>query len=1034
MKGFLMMSLILASGAAFAQGKTVTGKVTDTQSGEALPGVNVVVKGTSQGTITDVDGKYSLQISSDDDVLIFSFIGYKREEIAVAGRTSVDVPLAADITSLEEVVVVGYGEQKKSVVTGAIASVKASELESMPVNRIEQSLQGRTAGLTIAQSSGQPGSSATVRVRGVTTFSDGGNNDPLYIVDGVQVDVGGIGYLNQSDIESIEVLKDASSQAIYGARAANGVVLVTTKKGKSGVMSFNYNGYIGVSEPARKLDLLNATEYATIRNEAAIAAGQAAPFADPASLGEGTDWQEQIFNTAAKRQSHDFSISGGSEKSTFYTSVGFLEQEGIVASEISRYRRINIRLNSTHKLNKYISVGQTLGFANTKSSGLGNTNSEFGGPLSSAINLDPLTPVVETDPVKASQGFYTNPNALRDANGNPYGISSQVGQEMSNPVAYTKTRLGNYGWANDFVGNAYIQIEPMTGLKLRSTLGGKLAFWGNEGFTPTFLLNGSTSNTQNSINRGMNRVFNWNIENTISYTKAFDKHEGTILLGQGGYYDGKTYGANITFFNVPFTDLGGSSFGYKVPAASRNADGSNGDAHTLTSLFARLNYAYDEKYLLTAIIRRDGSANFGANKKYGYFPSFSAGWVVSRENIWPANNVVNFLKIRGGYGVVGNDNIGRFRYLPLIDPGRNYTIGNGGAVVVGNSPAAPANPNLQWEETSQLNIGFEATVLNDFTVSFDWYKKKTSKILEYPKIPNYIGSVGDPAANAGDMNNTGVEFELGYKRQFGDLKFSANGNIGYVKNEVVFLANGIPFRYGPGFQNMGAITRNEAGHAFNSFYGFRTLGIFQNMDEVQAYTNAEGNLIQPDAKPGDFIWEDISGDGTIGDDDRTYIGDPTPNVTYGITLNLAWKGFDFMVFGQGVAGNQIFQGLRRLDIGNANWQSKILDRWHGEGTSNTNPRVVVGDPNKNYNRNSSYYLEDGDYFRLKVVQVGYSLPAPVVSKVGLNKVRVYLMSENLLTFTKYTGYDPEIGGNTMSIDRGIYPQARSFMVGLNVGF
>ncbi len=1033
---YLKYSLILCFTLAWSYSQaqqSVSGTVKDKVSGDVLPGVNVVVKGTSTGTITDADGKYLLEVSYADAVLVFSFVGYAKEEIAVIGRNTIDVVLENDISTLEEVVVVGYGTEKKSVVTGAISSLKASDLATMPINRIEQSLQGRVSGVTIASSSGEPGSSSTVRVRGITTF---GNNDPLWVVDGVVVDNGGIGYINQSDIESIEVLKDAASQAIYGARAAAGVILVTTKRGKAGSIQVNYNGFFGTSAPARKLDLLDATQYATLRNEASVANGDGIVFANPASLGAGTDWQGAIFNSSAHRQNHELSISGGNEKSTFYSSFGYVNQEGIVATEISNYKRMNIRLNSTHKITKWLTIGQNLGYAHTKSVGLGNTNSEFGGPLSSAINLDPTTPLVETDPIKANASPYTIEGAVRDANGNPYGISSHVGQELTNPMAYIQTRLGNYGWSDDFVGNAFLEAEPIKGLKFRSTLGGKLAFWGGESFSPISYLNASSRTQQTSFNRSTNQVVNWNVENTISYSKMIDVHSVSLLLGQGAYQDNNSRGTSVTYFNVPVDNFDDASLNYNVPMTDRNSSGYEGNLHTVTSLFARLNYNYDEKYLLTAIVRRDGSSRFGSNNKYGFFPSFSVGWVASREKFWFANDVVDFLKIRGGYGVVGNDNIGDFAYLATIGSGRNYTIGNTSDYAVGYSPNAPSNPDLKWEQTSQTNIGFEATIKNDITVTFDWYKKVTTDILQNPRIPGYVGAINNPAANIADMQNTGVELELGYRKQFGEVQFSANGNVSYMQNKVTNLGNGVSFLSGgQTFQASSyPITRTAVGQPISAFYGFEKLGIFQTTEDVLNHTNSEGAVIQPDAKPGDFIWADLDDNGEITEADRTFLGNPTPSWSFGITLTAAYKGFDVLVFGQGVAGNKIFQGLRRLDVLNANWQTEAMGRWTGPGTSTDYPRLITGDPNNNFTNPSSFYLEDGDYFRMKTVQLGYTLPKSLISKVGLQKTRVYVMSENLLTFTKYTGYDPEIGGGVMSIDRGIYPQARSFIVGLNVGF
>lgn len=1019
----------------YAQDVTVSGKITDSQSGEGLPGVSILVKGTAIGTISDIDGKYTVNVPADDAVLVVSYVGFVKEEMPVNGKNIIDISMTPDITALEEIVVIGYGEQKKSVVTGAISSVKSADLEKQPVYRVEQALQGRTSGVTIATGSGQPGSGATVRVRGVTSLREGANN-PLWVVDGVVVDQGGIGYINQSDIESIEVLKDASSQAIYGARAAAGVILITTKKGKAGDLKINYNGFYGTSAPARKLSLLNATEYATLRNEAAIAAGGNPVYADPQSLGEGTDWQAAIFNNDARRQNHEVSLSGGNDRSTFYASFGYWDQEGIVATDISNYKRYNIRLNSTHKVSKWLSFGQNLGYARDKAVGLGNTNSEFGGPLSSAINLDPITPLVETNPALASQAPYTNENVVRDQNGRPYGISTIVGQELTNPLAYIKTRLGNYGWSDNIVGNAYVEIAPVKGLKIRSTLGSKLSYWGNESFTPLFYLNSSTVNTQNSFHRAENKALDWNLENTISYSKDIEDHSFQVMLGQGAYSDGASRGINITYFDLPVDNFDDASFNYGVPPDQRAAGGYENPAHRVSSLFARLNYNFGERYLLTAVFRRDGSSRFGSNNKYGFFPSASLGWVPSLENFWPANDLVNFLKIRGGYGVVGNDNIGNHMYLATIGSGRNYAFGTGGALYNGFSPNAPSNPDLQWEETAQTNIGFEATLLQDFSLTFDWYKKVTDGLLMNPRIPAYVGAIGNPAANVGSMENSGIEVELGYRKNIGNLNFSLSGNASYMQNKVTHLGDGIDFLSGgQTFQaSSHPITRTAVGQPINSFYGFERLGIFQTQEEVLGHVNSQGQVIQPNARPGDFIWADRDDDGEITENDRTFIGNPMPSWTYGMTLSAEYKGFDLVVFGQGVAGNMIFQGLRRLDVANANYQSAALGRWTGPGTSDSYPRLVNGDPNNNFANPSDFYLEKGDYFRLKTVQVGYSLPSSLISKAGLDRVRIYVMSENLLTFTNYTGYDPEIGGNVMSIDRGIYPQARSFLLGLNVGF
>ncbi|GEO07101.1 SusC/RagA family TonB-linked outer membrane protein [Adhaeribacter aerolatus] len=1013
----------------------ISGKVVD-EAGAPLPGVSILVKGTSSGTATDATGNFTLSVPSDDAVLIFSFIGFMSKEIAVNKQTVINVTLVPDAKALEEVVVVGYGVQKKSVVTGAISSVKATELENQQIGRVEQALQGRTSGLTIASSSGAPGAASSVRVRGATSLNDA--NDPLYVVDGVVVGDGGINYLNPNDIESIEVLKDAASAAIYGARSSAGVILVTTKRGKTGTINVNYNAYYGTQAPARKLDLLDATQYATLINEQSVNGGGKPVYTNPESLGKGTDWQSLIFNNNARIQDHQVNISGGSEKSTFYTSFGYFGQEGIVATDISKFNRYSIRLNSNHKLAKWLSFGQSLGYSRVKSNGGVGGNTDFGGPLSGAIMLDPLTPVIVTDPTELKAVPYATQAVVRDAQGNPYGISKVVQQQVTNPLAYIQTQKGNYDWADNIVGNAYVEAEPLAGLKIRSTLGARLNYWGSENFTPLYYLNANQFSIQTSFARNRRQLFNWNLENTASYSRSIGNHNFTILLGQGAYLDNNSSGLTVTYFNLPVDNFDDASMNYSTAADNINATGSEGIHHTVSSLFSRLTYNLKEKYLFTGIIRRDGSSRFGANNKYGYFPSASLGWVLSQEDFLAGNNQVNFLKLRGSYGITGNDVLGDFRYISTVGGGRNYTFGNDN-YLIGYSPDAPANPNLRWEETSQLNFGVDAVLLQDWTLTLDWYKKKTTGILQTVVLPAYVGATGYPYGNVADMENRGVELELGYRKQVGALKLDVRGNVSYLENEVTYLGEDKTFlEDGAKLQNSSyLLTRTALGHAIGSFYGFQTQGIFQNQGEIDAYIAENGNKIQPKAKPGDFRWADLNQDGQITADDRTFIGDPTPNWSYGFTFNTTYKNFDLLAFGQGVGGNQIFQGLRRLDIPTANWQTNALNRWNGEGTSDTYPRLTTKDDNKNFANPSAFYLQSGNYLRIKTLQLGYSLTKETIGKVGLQRLRVYVSSNNLLTFTKYTGFDPEIGGNNMnnySIDRGIYPQSRSFLLGLNVGF
>ena len=1021
---------------AWSQQVQISGVVKSAVDNLPLPGASVIIKGTVTGTTTDINGKYTLK-ASPKQVLVYSFVGLNSQEITVTTDAStIDIVLTESAVLMDEVVVVGYGTQKKSVTTGSISNVKAKDIEKIPSGRVEQALQGRVSGVTIAANSGQPGTASTIRIRGYTTFGDD-NNNPLWVIDGIVVPAAGIGDINQADIASMEVLKDAASAAIYGTRAATGVILITTKKGQAGKMVVNYNTFYGSSAPAKVLTLCNATQYAALINERQTNGGLEIKFPNIGQYGAGTDWQKEIFNNNANRFSHELSLSGGNDKSIFYASIGISNQEGIVMTEISNFNKISFRLNSEHKISKVFTFGQTFGYTHTKSIGIGNTNSEFGGPLSSAINLDPITPAVEMDPVLASKSPYDNPLIIRDANGNPYGMSRDVQQEMTNPLAYAQTKLGQYGWSDAFSGNAYLNVNIDQHFKFRSAVGAKLAYWGNQGFTPLFVLNQSTSNTVfNSYSRYEGQGLDWNLENTLTYSNKILDHEFSILLGQGAYVNGIGFEGGQTKQGLPISSYQDASFIFNVPKDQSSFWVNDYTEHKISSLFSRVNYNFKERYLFTGIIRRDGSTRFGANYKYGIFPSFSLGWVASNESFWNTSNIINTLKFRGGYGVNGNDNIGDFGYLATVIGGFNYAVGTGGNITTGYAPKTLDNPDLHWEETSQINIGFDARFLTNFNIVFDIYKKKTTGILRAIPIPGYVGVSELPVGNVADMENRGVELELGYNKTFGEVSFSASGNVAYLKNEVTYVNSDADFiAGGAGFQSMGSITRIQVGQSYNSFYGFKTDGIFQNWTEINAYVNpATGELSQPKAVPGDWKWSDTNGDGVVTDDDRTFLGSSIPKWTYGLTLNAAYKNFDLMVFAQGAGGNKIFQGLRRLDIEYSNWQTLAMSRWTGEGTSNTYPRLTATDANGNFGKMSDFYLEKGDYLRLKQVQLGYTIKSNLLNKISVTKFRIYLQSENLLTLTKYTGYDPEIGGGVYGIDKGFYPQARSFIAGLQLQF
>ncbi|MEO0044504.1 MAG: hypothetical protein RL329_3952, partial [Bacteroidota bacterium] len=995
----------------------------------------VLEKGTTNGALTDVEGNYTINVKDRKTaILLISFIGYEPKEIAVNDAQNIDIELVSG-KELDELVVVGYGTQRKAVVTGAIAKVKGSDLENMPVPRIEQSLLGRTAGVRVTTGSGQPGEGATVRIRGTTSIN---NSEPLYVVDGIPV-TGGIDYLNQADVESIEVLKDAASAAIYGARAASGVILVTTKQGKDGKTAVTYNAYWGQQAPTRKLALLNAKEYGTLMNEASVASKGAILFPDPAALGTGTDWQDAVFNKSAPMQNHELGISVGNAKSQYYASFGYYNQTGIVASPQSQWERFSIRLNSNHQLNRYVKMGTTMGYSkiNGKSS---STNNEYGGVLSRAVNMDPITTLIESDPATLNSTIFKNFAVVKNELGQPYGISKYVSSEILNPVAATAVNQGG-GWSDKVVGNLFVEVEPITNLKFRSSFGSDLAFWGGDGFRPIYYLNASNRNDITSYNRTQSRGLYWVWGNTVSYSKNFnEKHHFSALLGTTAE---KSRGENIggSVQNMPVSNIKDASLNFSSVQIDQNFGGYEYQG-ALLSYLSRVNYDYDGKYMLTALMRIDGSPKFGTNNKFGRFPSVSAGWVVSEEGFLKSVKPINFLKIRGSWGVNGNDQIGDFKYVSTVGGGRNYTFGNLDKLFNGISPNAIANPDLKWEETTQTNLGFDAKLFKHLTVTLDIFQKNTAGMLLDIRVPSYVGNAG-PVGNVAKLENRGVELELGYEQKVGKVVFNLVSNLSYIRNKITDLGPDKKFLAGQTFspQNL-EIQRTVVGEPLGIFYGYKTQGIFQNQGEVAAYKNKDGVVIQPSAKPGDFRFADLNGDGIINAEDRTKIGDPTPSLTYGFNFSVAYSGFDLLLFGQGVSGNQIFKATRRFDLQMANMTADALGRWTGEGSSTTYPRLVMDDPNKNFSRSSDFYVENGAFFRIKTLQLGYTLP--YVSKAGFTKARIYVSANNLATFTKYSGIDPEIGaggpsgsvreGGSYGVDRGFYPQARSFLFGLSAAF
>jgi len=1038
------------------QQQQVTGQVTDS-TGKALAGVSVQIKGTTQGTLTDENGQFSLQ-ANQGDVLLVSYTGYTSKEVTVNNEQPLSIILTAETADLNDVVVIGYGTQKKSLVTGAIAQVSSKDIANKQIGRLDDALRGQAAGVSVIQSNGAPGSAPTVIIRGITTMN---NNTPLYVIDGVvQTGNGGIDYLDPNDIASMEVLKDAASAAVYGSRASNGVIIITTKKGRlNGAMQINYSGQYGWQKPITKVKMANATQYAELRNMAAINDGVSIPYPSASIYGTGTNWQDEIFSDNAIYQNHSLSISGGSEKSTYYLSAGYRGQQGLIAPSIAFNKQFSLTTNTSFQLGKYVKVGENFSFTNQKNNTGLNTNSEYGGPLSDALNLDPMTPVtVDADFVAGNPGTYPTakiPYLIQAPNGQYYSISPRVQQEMTNPLAFIETQKGNYGWSNNFIGSAYININPIEGLNLRSSFNAKGGFWGSESFGSFYYMNTTNdhtpeSHTQNAHYRDAEHNLTWNWDNTASYGKQVGLHNFEVMAGMSATKQ-TGQGVNATHYGEPVTSYQDASFNWSVPQDSTVGGGYENQIYTLESFFGRITYNYAEKYLLMGIIRRDASSKFGADNRWATFPSVQLGWVATKEDFFPKNTPIDNLKLRLSYGVTGNEmSLSPFQFESVINGGglRNAVFGDNG-LIVGYSPNAPSNPALKWEQTSQLDLGFDMTLAHTFNVTMDYYKKKTSDILMTVNIPGFAGYLGQPWANVGDMSNEGVELELGWSKNFGqDVHLRLNGNISYNKNRITFLGNGVDYlQGGASWQaSLYNLTRNQVGQPYNAFFGFKDLGTFKSQAEINSYgyTDDAGNfqLYQPDAKPGDLKWwknpdnPDDNGKGVIGQGDRTFLGDPNPHWIYGFNINLSWKNWDLLAFGQGVWGNQIFQAYRRRDVGvggysgGANYQVEALNAWSTINPTSDYPRITDIDGNHNFSNPSSFYLQSGAYFRLKTLQLGYTLPKSVMGALKAQTFRIYASASNLFTLTKYTGYDPEISGG---VDKGLYPQAKTFIIGLNIG-
>ena len=1054
MKRNLLLTLLLTfvvSLTAFGQTTTFSGTVVDA-NGEPIIGASIIQKGTSNGSISDLDGKFTIKVDASATIVI-SYVGYQTVECKPSADMRIVMKEEAKL--LNDVVVIGYGVQKKSVVTASIAKISSDALAETSPSRIDQALKGLAAGVQVTTANGQPGATSKIRIRGTGTIND---SDPLYIVDGMAIS-GGIDNINPADIESIEVLKDAASGAIYGARAANGVVLVTTKKGTAGKTRVSYNGYFGWQTKWKERDMLNASEYATLMNEAAeYNSPGSSKFSDPTSLGEGTNWQDEIFYDGAPVTDHEISISGGNDKLNYYLSFGYFNQKGIIGGNYgkSNYRRFTIRDNMEAKIFdesknrnwlKDMKVSLNVSYSRIHSQEIlaGSLTESI---LGEALQLDPTMSVYadsEEDLLAIAGSNYNSSygDFIRDQlTGKLLNVPSPDFNELGNPLARLSLPT-DHNNSDKIIGTLSAEVGIWDNLRYKISWGSDLAFSGVDGYTIPYYLNKNSRNSISSVTSTMMREYTWQLENVLTWDKTFGDLSISAVLGQsamrytGRYLKGTAQDLVELMANKANLDFttGLASDG------KRNAYGSAEDPHSLASYFGRVSANYAERYMLQFTIRRDGSSRFGTNNKWATFPSFSLGWNITNEPFMQKRpNWYTNTKLRFSWGKNGNENIGDFRYMANVQFNNNYVFGKYGstqAIYMGSKPSITPNPDLKWEESEQYDVGADFGFFsNALTFTVDYFYKKTNGMLKEMSIPNYLGE-SKPYGNVGKMKNEGVEFELGYKYVNKGFRFGVQANLSYLKNELIDLGNADGFETMDGVFQLGNISRAENGEPYPYFWGYKTNGIFQNEEEVQAYTNSAGELLQPNAQPGDVRFVDVNGDGAIDDNDKTKLGKGDPDWTFGVNLTASYKGFDFSMLVSGQWGNKIAEVIRRLDCQWVNLPQEYINRWHGEGTSNTMPRFCWNgdDNNKNWGRFSDLYLHDGAFARIKNIQLGYTLPQSFTRKFFVDRLRVYVAAENLLTITGYDGLDPELNNDTANgIDRGYYPQARTFKVGFNINF
>lgn len=1004
-----LLILMLISFSVNAQSFTLSGTVMDANEGYPLPG-GTIMNGEA-GTITDMDGYFSIEVNKGD-VLTFSFIGYLTKSILVTDQKVLEVFLEEDIISLDEVVVIGYGSQKKKVVTGAVSQIPSKNFERSSDLRVEQALQGRAAGVMVMNNSGQPGDQLSVIIRGA---GSNGDVQPLYIVDGLPLSGAGLDFLNPADIESVEILKDATSSAIYGTRAANGVVLITTKGGKKGERSVvSYDTYYGFQNPWKKLDVLNAEQYMLVMNQAYINDGRAPLF--PRSIKEtitaDTDWQDEMFNYNAPKMNHTLSLNGGSEKGSFASSLNYFSQEGLVGPGKSNFERITFRLKGAGTFGK-LTLGSNVNFVQINTKGIA-TNSGYGAGLNQAINLQPIVPIRNED------GSWGVPG--------DYGLAMQ---EIVNPVALLSV-LNSESNTYKGLGGINAEYEIIPNLKISTSFNTEVAIVDGRSYTPFYYINPTNKTDFNSTSKSINEYFRWNWDNTITYEQNFGEHSVTLL---GGFSRFREWNENIwsSKDSLIFDSFENAYLDNSVLVLGQSGGGFG--ESTLQSYFGRIYYNYQEKYLLEGVVRVDGSSRFGVENRYGTFPGLALGWVFTEEKFFPKINVIDYAKLRISWGQNGNQNIGNFQYTSIISTGHSYFFGTNQRLYDGIQPAFIANPSIKWEASEQIDIGLDLRFQNGkITFSADYYDKRNKDWLVsgngfYPRagVGNNVGVI-----NAGDIRNSGVELELGYRNTFGrflngDFSFTASSN----KNELIAIAEGLSVLNGAGgAHGQGTVQRATIGQPLGYFWGYQTDGLFTSAAQLGRATH------QPFARLGDLKFIDTNGDGILNDEDKVKLGSPYPKLFMGLNMNFDWKGIDLGMFWYSAVGHQIYNASRRSDLIVSNYKTEVLGAWSENNTDGTIPRLTITDANRSWRNPSDFYIEDADFLRLKNIQLGYTLPKVLATKMGMSKMRMYLLSENLLTFSKYSGMEVEVGGGPLNlgIDYGIYPQPKTLIFGLNLSF